>query len=86
MFYLFVSQSLATDEELGEAGGRHGGQLWWQKTAHPDPGQSSPVLGQPATARVVPRHHHRFYTHDVAVTGQTKRERNNHYNRNWNVY
>lgn len=69
VFYLFVSKTLTTDEELGKAGGRHGCQLCWHEAAHANPGQSSPVLGQPATARVVPRHHHRFHTHDVAVTG-----------------
>lgn len=69
VFYLFVPQPLTTDEELGAAGGRHRCQLQWQEAAHPHPAQSAPVLGQPATARVVPRHHHRFHTHDVAVTG-----------------
>lgn len=72
-FYLFVPQPLTTNEELGKAGGWHGCQLWWQEAAYPDPAQSSPVLGQPASARVVPRHHHRFYTHDVAVTGKGER-------------
>lgn len=75
VFYLFVPQPLTADEELGVAGGRHGGQLRRQEAAHADPAQSSPVLGQPAPTRVVPRHHHRFHTHDVAVTGERERKR-----------
>lgn len=67
-FYLFIPQTFTTDEELGAAGGRHKCQLWREKAAHPHLAQSSPVLGQPAAARVVPRHHHCFHTHDVAVT------------------
>lgn len=82
VLHLFVPQPLATDEELGKAGARHGGQLRRQEAAHPDPAQSAAVLGQPAATRVVPRHHHRFYTHDVAVT-EKKEQKNNYWKDGW---
>lgn len=68
IFYLLVPQPLTTYKELGAAGAQNGCQLCRHEAAHAYPAQGPPILSQPATARVVPCHHHRFHTHDVAVT------------------
>lgn len=41
--------------------------MGWQ-AADPHPAEGAAVLCQPTAARVVPRHHHRFHTHHIAVT------------------
>ncbi|KAF3841815.1 hypothetical protein F7725_023766, partial [Dissostichus mawsoni] len=71
---LHLPMPFPPDDELRAAGGRQQPHLGRQQAADPHPAQSAGTLGQPASARVVPRHHHRFHTHDVAVTAQRKRE------------
>lgn len=69
---LAVFKSLPVDEE-----GVASQQLRRQQPTHAHSAQAA-VLRQPAAARVVPGHHHRFDAHNVAVTAthtQTAEER-----------
>lgn len=78
--YLPVFEALSVDQE-----GAFSQQPSGQQPADAHPAQT-PVLGQPAQAGVVPGHHQRFDTHDVAVTadgrahaqGEGLRSRANH--------
>lgn len=64
--YLPVFEALSVDQE-----GAFSQQPSGQQPADAHPAQT-PVLGQPAQAGVVPGHHQRFDTHDVAVTADKR--------------
>ncbi len=65
---LFVFETFSVDEE-----GVASQQFIRQQPAHAHSAQAA-VLRQPAAARIVSGHHHRFDAHNVAVTATHQRE------------
>lgn len=66
--HLFVSESLSVDEEPVTA---EEVQVGRSHLAHAHSAKPAPILSQPATARVVPRHYHCLHAHQVVVTAAT---------------
>lgn len=61
--HLLVFEALAVDEEVAAAG-----QLSRRHLTDTNPTETPSFLCQPASARVISGHDHRFDAHDVTVT------------------
>ena len=66
--YLLVLDALPVDEEVAAFR-----QLGRWHLAHAHPAEAAALLRQPAAARVIPCHDHRFDAHNVTVTADTHR-------------